>query len=99
MVTSMEQLNISELSDGDLVIYADLDMEFKHNSDKCHTPPCLVPRRRLPFGTQLKPFTHFVTTATGKLECFVVRTTDVDFDFYDSHPNCTPYGYDNSPQV
>lgn len=94
----MSELNINELSDGDLVIYADLDMEFKHNSNKYHTPPRLIPLRRLPFGTQLKPFMHFVTTNAGNLECFIVRTTDADYEFYDSHPNCTPYGYDNSPR-
>ena len=30
----MEKLNINELQDGDLVIYSDLDVEFKHDSLK-----------------------------------------------------------------
>ena len=94
----MQLLNIKELNDGDYVIYEDLDKELKHNSNKCHTDPCLIADCRLPYGTPLKPFTHYIQTATDKIHCFVVKTTDADYKQWSNPKGCSPYGYDNTPQ-
>ena len=50
----MQQLIVNELADGDLVIYEDLDVEYKHNTGKLHTVPTMIADKRLPYGTQLK---------------------------------------------
>ena len=94
----MQELNINELNDGDLVIYMDLDVEFKHNSNKIHSVPAMMADKRLPYGTELKDFSHKVTNPeTGKVfYCFIVKTTDEDYEYWNNIPGCTPYGYDNS---
>ena len=93
----MQELNINKLNDGDLVIYEDLDVEFKHNSNKVHSSPSMCTNHRLPYGTKLKTFTHKVTMGSVYIKCFVVKTTDDDFEYWSTIPNCTPYGYDNKP--
>lgn len=94
----MQELDINELSDGDLVIYMDLDVEFKHNSNRVYISPVMIADKRLPYGTELKDFTHKVTNSeNGKIfYCFIVKTTDEDYEYWNNMPNCTPYGYDNS---
>lgn len=89
----MVELNINELHDGDLVVYSDRDVEFKHNSSKVHTSPRLVPDKRLPLNVELKEFTHCVNKGTpNEVSLFIVKETDDDYSYWDKMPNCTSYG-------
>ena len=95
----MQQLIVNELADGDLVIYEDLDVEYKHNTSKLHTAPTMIADKRLPYGTQLKEMTHSVTnnTTNKEFKCFIVRTTDEDYNYWNFMTQCTAYGKDNKP--
>jgi len=91
------ELNINYLADGDLVIYEDSDVEFKHKSNSFNSSR-LVTEHRLPYGTILPDMKYVVNKGTEKeLKCAVVKTDDEKYEFYNSIPNCTPYGYSNKP--
>ena len=64
----MKELNINYLRDGDLVIYNDRDVEFKHRSMSAFSNPRLIPMRTR-YTYTLKPMEY----KHGGFECFVVK--------------------------
>lgn len=88
----MVKLNINELEDNDLVIYEDYDVEFKHNTNGVHSLPVLLADKRLPTGVCLKQFTHILSLSDKEIRCFVVKTTDEDFNYWNDMPKCRAYG-------
>lgn len=76
-ITELPALNIHKLSDGDLVIYHDGDVEFKHRSMSPYGSARLVPMgdtNRVPLD-ELETMTH----AHGGYRCYIVK------DGYEKH--------------
>lgn len=94
MELNLPELNINELSDSSLIIYADRDVEFIHNSLALHSTTRITPSHRLPKSTNLKPFTHCVNKGKeNELECFVVSPSNKDYPEYIISKDTLPYGY------
>lgn len=95
MQSQLPELNINTLSDSDLVVYADRDVEVVY---KVHSTIStrLVPSHQLNKSTSMKPFTHCVNKGTQKeLECFVVKASipDSNYPDYIISEDKLPYGY------
>jgi hypothetical protein len=92
-----QELNINYLSDGDLVIYEDADVEFKHHSHLHNAR--MVPEHRLPYGISLPNMQYVVNKdSPNQIQCAVVKTSDEQYNYYNNIQGCTPYGYDNNPK-
>ena len=94
MELNLPELNINYFPDSSLIIYADRDVEFIHNSLAVHSTTRIIPSHRLPKYANLKPFTHCVNKGKeNELECFVVSPSDKDYPEYIISKDTLPYGY------
>ena len=94
MKSNLPELNINELSDSTIIVYADRDVEFVHKSQAVHSNARIVPSHRLSKSTNLKPFTYCVNKGKeNELECFVVNPSNEDYPEYIISKDTVPYGY------
>lgn len=95
MQSQLPELNINEYPDSSLIIYADRDVEFIHNSLAVHSTTRTIPSHRLSKSVELKPFTHCVNKGKeNELECFVVSpSVDSNYPEYIISKDSLPYGY------